>query len=145
MHVMKNRTNESASDLLRKSSLSVTEGRKKILQLFFDQPGALAHADIEKKAGEKFDRVTIYRTLQAFVDKGIIHVIPTRDNSILYGLCKDECGEGHHHDQHVHFVCESCNQTYCLDSVVTPSVPLPGGYKAKDVEVVVKGICKQCN
>ena len=92
-------------DILRRNSLSVTESRKKILNLFLNVQGALAHGDIEKKAGEKFDRVTVYRTLQTFVEKGIIHTIPTTDNSVRYALCKDDCTEGHHHDHHVHFIC----------------------------------------
>ncbi len=41
--------------LLKQNSMSVTDSRKKILKLFLDQAGALAHGDIEKKAGEKFD------------------------------------------------------------------------------------------
>lgn len=130
--------------VLKSNKLSVTGSRRKILQLFLEQPGALAHGDIEKKAGEKFDRVTIYRTLQIFVDKGIIHTIPTADNSIRYALCKDECSEGHHHDHHIHFVCTSCQNTYCLDDVVTPEIKLPKGYMANQVEVVVEGICKNC-
>lgn len=130
--------------LLKQNKLSVTGSRTKILQLFLEQPGALAHGDIEKKAGEKFDRVTVYRTLQTFVDKGIIHTIPTADNSIRYALCKDECREGTHRDHHIHFVCKACNNTYCLDDVVTPEVDLPKGYRAEHVEVVVEGICKNC-
>ena len=132
-------------DILKKNRLSVTASREKILNLFLDQTGALAHGDIEKRAGEKFDRVTIYRTLQAFVEKGIIHTIPTADNSILYALCKDDCEEGHHHDHHVHFVCKQCQHTYCLDNVVTPDIKLPSGYSAKQIDVVVEGICKQCS
>jgi Fur family ferric uptake transcriptional regulator len=132
-------------DILKKNRLSVTASREKILNLFLDQSGALAHGDIEKRAGEKFDRVTIYRTLQAFVEKGIIHTIPTADNSILYALCKDDCEEGHHHDHHVHFVCKQCHNTYCLDNVVTPDIKLPSGYSAKQIEVVVEGICRQCS
>lgn len=131
-------------DILKKNKLSVTASREKILNLFFEQTGALAHGDIEKKAGEKFDRVTIYRTLQAFVEKGIIHTIPTADNSVLYALCKDDCQEGHHHDHHVHFVCTRCNNTYCLDDVVTPAIKLPKGYSAEQIDVVVEGICKNC-
>lgn len=130
--------------LLKKNGLSITDGRKKILKLFFDQPGALSHGDIEKKAGEKFDRVTIYRTLQIFVDKGIIHTIPTADNSIRYALCRDECTDGHHQDHHVHFVCEKCHNTFCLDDVVTPEIRLPKGYSARHVDVVAKGVCKNC-
>lgn len=130
--------------LLKKGHLSVTAGREKILQLFVDEGGALAHKDIEIKAGEKFDRVTIYRTLQAFVEKGIIHTIPTADNSILYALCKDDCEEGHHHDHHIHFICNTCHKTYCLDEVVTPGISLPTGYKPTHIEVVVKGTCNTC-
>ena len=114
--------------ILKSNNLSVTDTRKKILGLFIGKEGALAHADIEKGAGEKFDRVTVYRTLQVFVDKGIIHTIPTPDNSIKYALCKDECSEGHHHDHHIHFQCKECGTTYCLDEVTTPEIKLPKGY-----------------
>jgi Fur family transcriptional regulator, ferric uptake regulator len=131
-------------EVLKQNNLSVTGSRRKILQLFLQQTGALAHGDIEKKAGEKFDRVTVYRTLQTFVDKGIIHTIPTADNSIRYALCKDECSEGRHHDHHIHFVCNTCHKTYCLDAVVTPEIKLPKGYLAGHVEVVVEGVCKNC-
>ena len=132
-------------DLLKRNHLSITESRKKILGLFINHTGALAHGDIEKRAGEKFDRVTVYRTLQTFVEKGIIHTIPTSDNMVRYALCKDNCTEGHHHDNHVHFVCKQCHNTYCLDNVVTPDIKLPTGYSAKQIEVVVEGICKQCS
>ena len=131
-------------DILKRNNLSVTGSREKILGLFFDQSGALAHGDIEKRAGEKFDRVTVYRTLQTFVEKGIIHVIPTADNTIRYALCKDDCKEGHHHDHHVHFVCQQCHVTYCLDDVVTPELKLPKGYVSSHIEVVAEGICRNC-
>ena len=134
----------SIAEVLRKNNLSITESRRKILGLFLQSPDALTHGDIEKKAGEKFDRVTVYRTLQTFVEKSIIHTIPTADNAVLYALCKD-CEEGHHHDDHVHFVCTHCNTTICLDDVVTPRIDLPAGYKAENVQVVINGLCKNCN
>ena len=132
------------NDILRRKHLSVTDSRKKILSLFLNTKDALAHGDIEKKAGEKFDRVTVYRTLQTFVEKGIIHTIPTADNSIRYALCKDDCADGHHHDHHIHFVCTNCKNTYCLDDIVTPDIRLPKGYTSSHIEVVVEGICKNC-
>jgi len=137
------RSNYRLDSILHRKQLSATDSRRKILSLFLDANDALAHGDIEKKAGEKFDRVTVYRTLQTFVDKGIIHTIPTADNSILYALCKD-CQEGHHHDDHVHFVCSECNRTICLDDVVSPTINLPTGYVADNVQVVINGVCKEC-
>ena len=131
-------------DILKKNQLSVTAGRKKILELFLSSPGALAHADIEKNTDAAFDRVTVYRTLQTFVDKGIIHNIPTTDNSILYALCKDNCEAGHHHDNHVHFICSQCNKTICLDDVTVPEVKLPRGFTPANTQMVVHGICGDC-
>ncbi len=131
-------------EILKKNQLSVTAGRKKILELFLNSPGALAHADIEKNTDAAFDRVTVYRTLQTFVDKGIIHNIPTTDNSILYALCKDNCEAGHHHDNHVHFICSQCNKTICLDDVTVPEVKLPRGFTPTNTQMVVHGICGDC-
>lgn len=135
---------EQQLDILKRNNLSVTDSRKKILDLFLKNNGALAHADIEKSTGEIFDRVTVYRTLQTFVEKGIIHNIPTTDNSILYALCKDNCEAGHHHDNHVHFICDSCGKTICLDDVTVPEVKLPKGFKPDHAEMVVNGICGDC-
>jgi Fur family ferric uptake transcriptional regulator len=131
-------------DILRRNQLSVTASRGKILDLFLTNTKALAHADIEHKAGEKFDRVTVYRTLQTFVDKGILHTIPTADNSIKYALCKNDCFEGHHHDNHYHFICTVCGKTECLEDFVIPSVKLPKDYSANNMEIVVNGVCSAC-
>ena len=135
---------KQVEEILKKNHLSVTDSRQKIMQLFMNSNGALAHADIEKKTGESFDRVTVYRTLQSFVEKGIIHLIPTKDNSIKYALCKDDCEAGHHHDNHVHFICEECNKTICLDDVTVPQVKLPKGFTPQHAEMVVNGICGDC-
>jgi len=132
------------AEILKRSQLSVTESRTKILDLFRHSNGALAHADIETKTGEQFDRVTIYRTLQTFVEKGIVHTIPTADNSVLYALCKDQCSAGHHHDNHVHFICDECGTTYCLDNISIPEVQLPNGFKKLQTDVVISGTCNKC-
>jgi Fur family ferric uptake transcriptional regulator len=137
-------THTQIEELLRKYQLSVTDSRKKILELFLKSAGALAHADIETKTGEKIDRVTVYRTLQTFLEKGIIHAIPTSDNAVLYALCKDNCKEGHHHDNHIHFVCSHCGNTICLQDVAIPNVKLPRGFQPTEFQMVVTGVCSEC-
>ena len=132
-------------DTLKRNQLSITDSRKKILELFFKANGAMAHFDIEQKSGAEFDRVTIYRTLQTFVEKGIIHTIPSADNSIRSALCKDDCAGGHHHDDHVHFMCDDCGTTYCLDHVTVPQLDLPKGFRAAQTDVVVSGKCVKCD
>lgn len=137
---MKNRVEE----ILKRNHLSKTDSRQKILSVFLQSKGALSHADIESKTNDIYDRVTVYRTLQSFVEKGIIHLIPTTDNSIKYALCKDDCNAGHHHDNHVHFICDECTKTICLDDVIIPEVKLPKGFSPQRSEMVVTGICGEC-
>ena len=136
--------NNEVTQILKQNRLSITGSRQKILELFLLSDGALSHADIEKNTGESFDRVTVYRTLQTFVEKGIIHLIPTTDNSIKYALCKNDCAPGHHHDDHVHFICGECEKTICLDDVTVPQVKLPKGFTPQHAEMVVNGICGDC-
>lgn len=135
----------SLDKVLRDKSLSVTDGRKKILTLFLNSKGALSHSDIERHSGEHFDRVTIYRTLQTFVEKGIIHTIPTDDNTIMYALCRDGCGEHHHHDNHIHFHCTKCGKTECLNEVHVPDIRIPAGYLSGETQVIIKGLCRDCS
>lgn len=130
--------------ILKENGIPNTDTRRKILNLFLKQDYALAHSDIEKKMRGALDRVTVYRTLQTFQEKGLIHTIPTSDNSIRYALCKNGCYEGQHHDNHVHFLCDKCGDTVCLEKVIAPPIRLPRGFKGKHVDVVVNGICKDC-
>ncbi|MDQ6761303.1 MAG: transcriptional repressor [Bacteroidota bacterium] len=131
-------------NILKQNRLSVTVSRQKILNFFLAADGALAHADIENNMGESFDRVTVYRTLQSFVEKGIIHLIPTTDNSVKYALCKNDCAPGHHHDDHVHFICGECEKTICLDDIDIPVVKLPKGFTPSRFQMVVTGVCGEC-
>ncbi len=135
---------EEITNILKQRHLSLTDSRKRILQLFLQSDSALAHADIEQQTGELFDRVTIYRTLQTFVEKGIIHAIPTADNAVRYALCQDECSAGHHHDEHVHFICDSCGTTFCLQQIAMPQVQLPKGFKLRQTDVLTSGKCSKC-
>jgi Fur family ferric uptake transcriptional regulator len=135
---------EQALSILRKNRLSNTDSRRAILEIFLQSDNALAHHDIEKITGDKFDRVTVYRTLQTFIDNGIVHTIPSADNATRYALCRENCSQGHHHDNHIHFICENCGKTTCLDDTRIPSVKLPRGYSATEINMIVNGVCKEC-
>jgi Fur family transcriptional regulator, ferric uptake regulator len=136
---------DQATQLLRNMNMSVTDSRRQILDLFIqNKGGALKHSDIEKGL-ENLDRVTIYRTLQAFTEKGVIHSIPGSDGAAKYALCHDHCSEGHHHDNHVHFQCAVCGITQCMDEVIIPMVKLPNGFIGDRFEMVITGYCNQCS
>lgn len=133
-----------ASDrLLKDFKLRTTPSRQEILHLFLEKDYALSHGDIEKQIGGALDRVTVYRTLKTFLDRGLIHKVLDDEGSLKYALCNDACTVADHHHNHVHFKCIKCGQTNCL-SIEIPPVKLPRGYRAKEQNLLIQGVCEHC-
>ena len=131
-------------DMLKDHRLRNTQCRVDILSVFFDSEFALSHSDIENKVSDHYDRVTVYRTLKAFVDKGLIHKVPDDTGSQKYALCKDDCTVEVHKHEHVHFKCIVCGQTTCLDESTIPGIRLPKGYAMIEMNMLITGYCKDC-
>ncbi len=134
----------SALSLLRENKLRTTQSREDILRLFTKYPHALSYSDIEKEIASVYDRVTVYRTLKTFLDKGMIHKVLDDGGSLKYALCSDRCHDHKHKHDHVHFKCTECGQTSCLDEVDVPRLKLPKGYQAKEINLLVQGTCEKC-
>ena len=82
----------------------------------------------------EFDRVTLFRILNLFEEKNIIHSIRIDSENNFYSICYENCGkEGHFHD-HVHFKCESCNDVSCLSIDEFPSISIPN-YKINNIDI----------
>ncbi len=134
---------KTSDSLLRDHGLRVTEVRKEVLEIFIDHDAALSHQDIENKMDE-VDRITLYRTLRSFEEKGVIHKAIDGTNVAKYALCENNCTEHHHDDHHVHFHCEKCGNTFCMEKITIPHIPTPSGFKVKDTNVILQGLCEKC-
>ncbi len=132
-------------NILKEYDLRNTSCREEILDIFLQKNFALSHSDIEANVHEDFDRVTVYRTLKTFLDKGLIHKVLDDEGVTKYALCKEKCSHTEHHHEHVHFKCTECGQTNCLDNVQIPVIALPNGYNLKETSLLMQGICKICN
>ncbi len=131
--------------ILKKHDLRNTAIRKSLLQVFLDKKVALSHGEIEQLFQGDFDRVTIYRTLKTFDEKGLIHRVIDDGAVVKYALCEEECEAHHHKDNHVHFKCGSCEQTFCLHHIPVDKFELPKGFQATDYQLLVLGTCGECS
>ena len=131
--------------ILKDFRLRTTSSRTDILQLFLEHPYALSYSDIEKQVAETYDRVTVYRTLKTFLDKGLVHKVLDDAGGLKYALCKEHCSTAEHHHEHVHFKCTQCGQTNCLEDVKIPEVLLPKGYKVRELNLLIQGVCMECD
>lgn len=134
----------NTKQLLKSHSLRITPFREQVLQLFIDQNTAISSRKIQDEL-EDADRITIYRTLKSFVDKGLVHEAFDGTDTPKYALCEDHCDEHAHHDQHVHFHCDKCDQTFCVEEVEVPYITTPKGFKVNSTNIVLKGKCENCN
>jgi Fur family ferric uptake transcriptional regulator len=130
--------------ILKDFELRKTKSREDILELFIDNEFALSQSDIENQLSHSLDRVTVYRTIKTFLEKGLIHKILSDEGSPKYALCSEECDDAEHHHEHVHFKCETCGQTTCIDNIDVPKVILPSGYHYRVSNLLISGICPEC-
>lgn len=124
--------------------INPTANRMLVLDFLLDQRSALSLSDIERGLMPT-DRVTVYRTLKTFEEKGLVHSIDDGSGAPKYALCMDDCDAQGHHDLHLHFSCTACTETYCLPKTQIPRVQLPANFKAAEINLLIKGLCDKCN
>lgn len=118
--------------------------RMLVLDYLVRQNKAVSLTDLEHDFTQS-DRITLYRTLKTFEEKGMVHGIDDGTGATKYALCEPDCAGGRHHDLHVHFYCQVCKETFCLPKHRLPEVSLPNRFQADEVSLLVKGVCDICN
>ncbi len=135
---------KTSSEILEHNGLRKTAIRLRVLDVFLQSKEALSHALLETELDET-DRVTLYRTLKTFEEKGIIHKAEDGTGVGRFALCHaDSCADHKHDDEHAHFHCEKCGKTVCLEQVIVPQVNLPEGFSGNSSHLIIKGTCEQC-
>lgn len=141
---MKNHSNKDIENILEGKGVKPTANRIIILREFLNASHPLTLADLELLSEFSLDKATIFRTLELFTQKDVVHVIEDGSRSFKYELCHG--GVRHSvSDQHVHFYCENCKELFCLEDVQIPLVQVPEGFITRSVNYMIKGICPKCS
>lgn len=129
---------------LAENGVRPTAMRILIYKYLAEKEVAIALTDMEN-AFSKADRTTLYRTLKTFEEKRIVHQIDDGTNISKYALCEPGCNCEMEQDLHLHFHCDSCDETVCLTEHKIPHINLPDGFVAENANLVIKGICDKCS
>jgi len=137
---------QPVKQILSTHQLRITQSRLDVLSLLINKGTALSQPEIEDEMHGQCDRVTIYRTLATFLDKGLVHKVLDDAGAAKYALCAGGCHEttAHNHN-HVHFKCSMCGQTLCINDVHVPTLSLPGGFRVHEQNVLIQGTCPGCS
>jgi Fur family ferric uptake transcriptional regulator len=130
--------------ILSAKGINPTAMRLLVLEYLLEQPTAVSLQDLEN-GFHHADRITLYRTLKTFEEKGLIHAIKDGTDTTKYALCTDSCTGGEHYDLHLHFYCTSCKETYCLPKTKVPEVVLPNRFVVSELNLTARGVCDRCS
>jgi len=134
----------SPEEILKQHELKATPQRIDVLSAFLKKNQVLSLSEINKILGKGFDRITLYRTLNAFEEHGLIHKIPDSTGNINYAICKHDSIHHSHDDNHIHFQCMKCNLTVCLDELEIPAIRVPKKYNPVKYNFLIEGVCEDC-
>lgn len=140
----RDKLNEEFKQILRTNNLKVTQPRLRVLNLISEKTTAISQPELEKILGTEIDRVTLYRILASFEEKGILHKVFDLNGTATYAICSTKCSEHHHHDQHVHFICSVCNSVFCLDEIAVPKINIPNNFSLHSIAINAVGLCDAC-
>lgn len=128
--------------LLRDTPLRKTQPRLRLLEVLLEFNAPMTEREILDRLGDDYDRVTFYRTVGKLEEANVLHRIVIDNLTIKYAL-----NQTHHHcevENMAHFYCIKCHKVMCMDF---PKIDctLPAGCTKVGCEILVKGICTDCN
>ena len=131
----------SVVEILRQKGLRITEARRSMIRTLALSKVPLSADALHQKVGtENVDRVTVYRSLDAFELAGVVQRHPLEKGRSLYALAATD----HHHH---HLVCRQCGKIERLSSCDTTAIEAAAknrGYTQLTHVLEIYGLCPTC-
>jgi len=128
---------------LEAKGIKPTANRILVLKTLVEAEGQpLSLRDLEQRL-VSMDKSSIFRTLTLFLEHDAAHAFEDGRGVLNYEVCEEE-GKCDHHDGHIHFYCESCHRSFCMEDIHIPCFELPEGFFPHSVSFVIKGECPEC-
>ncbi len=119
-----------------------TPNRILVYKALAESERPMSLADLENSL-LTMDKSSIFRVLSLFREHDVIHDFEDGRGVLHYEIC--ECdGECDFADSHVHFYCENCQKSFCMEDIPLPDISLPKGYTVHSISFVIKGCCPNC-
>ena len=127
---------------LESKGIRPTANRILVMKTLMDEQNPQSLSNLERKM-VSMDKSSIFRTLTLFLEHDVVHAFEDGRGVLCYELCEEK-GACDHHDGHIHFYCESCQRSFCMEDIHIPSFELPEGFYPHSISFVIKGECPDC-
>lgn len=127
---------------LESKGIRPTANRILVMKTLMGEQNPQSLSNLERKM-VSMDKSSIFRTLTLFLEHDVVHAFEDGRGVLCYELCEEK-GACVHHDGHIHFYCESCQRSFCMEDIHIPSFELPEGFYPHSISFVIKGECPDC-
>lgn len=127
---------------LESKGIRPTANRILVMKTLMGEQNPQSLSNLERKM-VSMDKSSIFRTLTLFLEHDVVHAFEDGRGVLCYELCEEK-GACDHHDGHIHFYCESCQRSFCMEDIHIPSFELPEGFFPHSISFVIKGECPDC-
>lgn len=127
---------------LESKGIRPTANRILVMKTLMVEQNPQSLSNLERKM-VSMDKSSIFRTLTLFLEHDVVHAFEDGRGVLCYELCEEK-GACDHHDGHIHFYCESCQRSFCMEDIHIPSFELPEGFYPHSISFVIKGECPDC-
>lgn len=127
---------------LESKGIRPTANRILVMKTLMGEQNPQSLSNLERKM-VSMDKSSIFRTLNLFLEHDVVHAFEDGRGVLCYELCEEK-GACDHHDGHIHFYCESCQRSFCMEDIHIPSFELPEGFYPHSISFVIKGECPDC-
>ncbi|WP_337801538.1 transcriptional repressor [Segatella sp.] len=127
---------------LESKGIRPTANRILVMKTLMGEQNPQSLSNLERKM-VSMDKSSIFRTLSLFLEHDVVHAFEDGRGVLCYELCEEK-GACDHHDGHIHFYCESCQRSFCMEDIHIPSFELPEGFYPHSISFVIKGECPDC-
>ena len=127
---------------LESKGIRPTANRILVMKTLMGEQNPQSLSNLERKM-VSMDKSSIFRTITLFLEHDVVHAFEDGRGVLCYELCEEK-GACDHHDGHIHFYCESCQRSFCMEDIHIPSFELPEGFYPHSISFVIKGECPDC-
>lgn len=132
---------------LRRHGAYVTQTRIAVFKVFLQSQAGITVSRIRQLSSVALDRISAYRTVRFFLNKGLIRAVPHAYGNSHYILTEfiRTSSDGLPADQLVYFICRKCGYTELIEQQVPVVFTRPAMHQVKSCSIILEGECDKCS
>lgn len=140
---------DQAEKILRELGLHITAPRLTVLNIFLHTPTIIDHTELMARCEKSVNRITLYRTLQAFYEHHLLLKVPSSNGITKYiyrGTAKGNLNGKAPvlPRRNVHLICQDCGKITSIEYFRLPRIDIPVDFKANFIDLIINGKCNSC-